>query len=85
MKAAVIALIVGMLVASVSAIAETEPKKRNQAADVKPQQRARQVAKPGRPERELSELSEPEDLPFGSAVWWRSMDLRGRGGFGQDN
>ena len=29
-------------------------------------------------------LREPEELPFGSTVWWRAMDLRNRGGFGGD-
>lgn len=29
-------------------------------------------------------LRDPEDLPFGSTVWWRAMDLRQRGGFGGD-
>ena len=30
-------------------------------------------------------LRDPEDLPFGSTVWWRAMDLRQRGGFGGDH
>lgn len=30
-------------------------------------------------------LRDPEELPFGSTVWWRAMDLRNRGGFGSDN
>lgn len=30
-------------------------------------------------------LRDPEDLPFGSTVWWRAMDLRQRGGFGGEN
>lgn len=30
-------------------------------------------------------LRDPEELPFGSTVWWRAMDLRHRGGFGGDN
>ena len=30
-------------------------------------------------------LRDPEELPFGSTVWWRAMDLRNRGGFGSDS
>jgi hypothetical protein len=32
-----------------------------------------------------SELSRPEDVPFGSTMWWRAMDFQHRGGFPGDS
>ena len=32
-----------------------------------------------------TEFSRPEDLPTGSALWWRAMEREGRGGFSPDS
>lgn len=31
--------------------------------------------------RVYSETDDPDTLPYGSTIWWRSMDFHGRGGF----
>lgn len=71
-------MLAALLVASAADAAS--PKKKKKAYTGQSQSQASKKS-----DRSLSEFSRPEDLPFGSSVWWRAMDRENRGGFAPDS